>query len=133
MYVEQAIDASAHLPELIALACTVPMRRTASYISHPNETPPALKTLARAILQQPPTRTSVVTLLPMQQIPAHTDPPIHGKRFHLPLLVNDGCWSFSDGCWQHLLPGRVYQVDPSLVHGAVNWGPTPRLHLLVDV
>jgi len=133
MYVEHAIDASAHLPELIALARTVPMRGAASYISHPNETPLALKTLAGVILQHPPSRTSVVTLLPMQQIPAHADPPIAGTRFHLPLLVNDGCWSFSDGGWQQLLPGRVYQLDPSLVHGAVNWGSTPRLHLLVDV
>ena len=78
-------------------------------------------------------QTRLVGLLPSQQIVAHTDPPIAGVRYHLPLQTNPGCWSFSAGVWQQLEVGKVYQVDPSEVHGAVNWGTEVRLHLMIDV
>src|SRR5436190_16148786 len=131
MYVEQSIDATAHLDTLAALAVTVPMRGAASYISAPEETPPALTAQIVELLHVTPIRVAVVTLQPMQQIPLHTDPPIVGDRFHLPVLVNEGCWSYGAGIWQQLSVGRVYWMDPTLPHGAVNWGATPRLHLLV--
>lgn len=78
-------------------------------------------------------RGSFITLQPSSQIPAHRDPPISGKRYHFPLIVNDGCWSFHGGTWQQLTVGVAYEMDPTLVHGAVNWGTTIRLHLIVDV
>jgi hypothetical protein len=75
----------------------------------------------------------LVALYPSSQIVAHCDPPIPGLRYHLPLQVNDGCWVFSDGTWQQLEVGVVYQMDPSLRHGAVNWGHEVRIHLMLDV
>ncbi len=78
-------------------------------------------------------RAAMVALYPSSQLVAHTDPPIAGRRFHIPLVVNDGCWVFHDGTWQQLQVGRVYQMDPTQVHGAVNWGTERRLHLMVDV
>ena len=76
--------------------------------------------------------TQAVVLYPSSQLVAHVDPPISGRRFHIPLVVNDGCWAFSDGHWQQLVVGQVYQMDPTVVHGAVNWGTERRLHLMVD-
>lgn len=77
-----------------------------------------------------------VTLNPSQQIVAHVDAPYQERpfdRYHLPVYTNDRAWAFADGHWQRLQQGWVYQLDPTLLHGAVNWGSTPRVHLLVDV
>lgn len=74
----------------------------------------------------------VVSLQPSSQIVAHRDAPIIGQRYHIPLQVNAGCWVFSGGVWQQLEAGRVYQMDPTEEHGAVNWGDTMRLHLMID-
>jgi hypothetical protein len=76
---------------------------------------------------------SVVALYPSSQIVAHRDPPIAGTRYHIPLVVNDGCWVFHGGTWQQLDVEKVYAMDPTEVHGAVNWGTEVRLHLMVDV
>lgn len=76
---------------------------------------------------------TVVGLWPSQQIPAHADAPILGVRYHLPLQVNDCCWVFHDGVWQQLWEGGCYRMDPTKVHGAVNWGETLRLQLMIDV
>lgn len=75
---------------------------------------------------------TVIVLEPSAQIVAHTDPPIRGVRYHLPLEQNDGCWSFHAGRWQQLQTGRLYRMDPTQSHGAVNWGATVRRHLIID-
>jgi hypothetical protein len=75
----------------------------------------------------------VVALYPSSQLVAHSDPPVTGTRYHVPLVVNNGCWSFHDGTWQQLEVGTVYEMDPTKLHGAVNWGTEVRLHLIVDV
>lgn len=77
-----------------------------------------------------------VTLGPSQQIVAHVDAPYTEQpfdRYHIPVATNRQCWSFADGVWQHLAVGGIYWMDPTAEHGAVNWGATPRVHLLVDV
>lgn len=74
-----------------------------------------------------------VALYPSSQIVAHCDPPIQGRRHHFPLLLNPHSWVFHAGEWQQLEIGRVYQMDPSELHGAVNWGDSMRLHLILDV
>ena len=75
---------------------------------------------------------TVVALYPSSQIVAHRDPAIRGRRYHLPLALDPFCWVFSDGTWQQLEVGQIYQMDPTLWHGSVNWGALRRLHLLVD-
>ena len=77
--------------------------------------------------------SQVVALYPSSQLVAHCDPPIIGKRFHIPLVVNEGCWAFHTGTWQQLEVGKVYQMDPTQEHGAVNWGTTIRTHLILDM
>ncbi len=74
----------------------------------------------------------IVVLLPSAQLVGHCDPPIAGTRVHLPIVSNADCWSFSDGVWQQLVIGTGYAMDPTKPHGAVNWGATPRLHLMID-
>jgi hypothetical protein len=73
-----------------------------------------------------------VVLAPSRQIGRHCDPPIVGQRYHIPLLANPECWSFHGGVWQQLTIGGLYEMDPTVAHGAVNWGTTPRLHLMID-
>ena len=76
----------------------------------------------------------LVGIRPGGQIVGHTDvldPTV--RRYHLPLQVNDGCWSFSAGQWDQLKLAGIYAVDPTQPHGAVNWGDTIRLHLMIDV
>lgn len=76
----------------------------------------------------------LVGLQPSQQIVAHVDrEPIVARRYHLPLRSNPGCWVFHSGGWQQLQIGRLYEMDPTRPHGAVNWGDTLRVHLLLDV
>lgn len=75
----------------------------------------------------------VMALQPSAQIVAHIDTPINGSRYHVPLTSNPGCWAFHDGTWQQLEVGHVYLMDPTLPHGAVNWGATIRLSLVIDL
>lgn len=63
----------------------------------------------------------------------HADAPIQGTRYHLPLQCNPDCWVVHDGTWQQLDEGQLYQMDPTRPHGAVNWGSTLRVHLMVDL
>lgn len=81
------------------------------------------------------TRATISTLYPSSQLVGHCDPPCAGggTRYHIPIQMNDGCWVFHDGTWSQLELGRTYEMDPTLTHGAVNWGSTVRLHLLVDI
>lgn len=74
-----------------------------------------------------------VILSVSQQISRHCDPPIRGRRFHIPLVTNAGCWSFHGGSWQQLEAGACYEMDPTVEHGAVNWGAETRLHLMIDI
>lgn len=77
-------------------------------------------------------RAMFVVLEPSAQLVAHCDPPIPGQRFHVPLIVNPGCWVFHAGVWRQLAVGWVYEMNPAESHGAVNWGAERRLHLIID-
>ena len=79
------------------------------------------------------TNCRIVSLRPSGQIVAHRDQPIAGTRYHIPLQSNEGCWVFHSGVWRQLKVGQVYEMDPSEPHGAVNWGSSMRLHLMLDV
>lgn len=96
-----------------------------------------------SIFRTPWDYITVVALGASQQIVAHRDRPLAGnlRRFHIPFLTNPGCWVYHWGLerdphgqqmWQKLEKGRVYEMDPAGEHGAVNWGGTVRLHLLID-
>jgi aspartyl/asparaginyl beta-hydroxylase (cupin superfamily) len=84
------------------------------------------------VVSEPGVKVVAVALWPSRQIVAHTDPPIPGKRYHLPIQTNEGCWVFHGGEWAQLQLGHWYEMDPTEIHGAVNWGDTVRVHLMVD-
>lgn len=82
----------------------------------------------------------LVGLLPGQQIPLHVDAKADcpGVRYHVPLQTNRHALVFSENAQgvlhcQELEVRRAYQMDPTQPHGAVNWGDTLRLHLMIDV
>lgn len=54
-------------------------------------------------------------------------------RYHLVLATNDKCWNHHDGDWQQLQLGGIYAIDETKEHASINWGETPRVHLVVDV
>lgn len=135
MYVDlhTALD-DTRLTELRArLACLDLTRGAASYISPSAETRGAFEGALKDLFPGVWTGAGVVVLQPSQQLVAHRDPPIVGVRTHIPLVLNDQCWVFHDGAWRQLEEGHLYQMDPTDWHGAVNWGSTPRVHLMVDV
>ena len=74
----------------------------------------------------------IVALYPSSQLVAHCDPPIAATRLHIPVQINDGCHVFHGGQWQQLETGRSYAMDPTITHGAVNWGTETRFHLVID-
>jgi hypothetical protein len=74
----------------------------------------------------------LMLLYPSSQIVGHVDPPIPGTRYHVPVQTNDGCFVLHGGCWQRLRLGQGYSMDPTIFHGAVNWGHDLRMHLIVD-
>lgn len=74
-----------------------------------------------------------IILLPSQQIVLHTDPPVRGRRLHIPVETNAGCWALHGGTWSQLEAGHCYEMDPTIAHGAVNWGASTRLQLILDL
>lgn len=67
-------------------------------------------------------------------LPVHADGamPAGVRRYHLVLQTNPRCWYFHDGEWERLEAGGIYELDPTRDHGAINWGPEPRIHLVID-
>lgn len=74
----------------------------------------------------------LMALSPGCVIPGHTDGYTLAQRYHLPLVSNDRCWVFHDKTWEQLEVGGLYTMDPRVLHGAVNWGATMRVHVIVD-
>lgn len=103
-----------------------------SFATDPTQTAAVLAPLLSGVFPGVWTQARVFGLIPSAQIVGHCDPPIVGRRYHLPVRSNPGCWSFHAGVWEALEIGRLYEMDPTLEHGAVNWGTTPRLHVVID-
>ncbi len=99
--------------------------------SNPQATQAATQFLLRALFPGL-TQAIIFGLYPSAQIVGHCDPAISGRRFHVPLETNPQCWSFASNVWEHLPVGTIFELDPTRFHGAVNWGTTRRLHLVID-
>lgn len=78
----------------------------------------------------------LTVILPNGCIPSHCDSDVAGgkaTRYHLVLQSNDQSWSMHDNEWQRLREGYIYTIDPALIHGSINWGKEPRVHLVIDI
>lgn len=78
----------------------------------------------------------VVTLKPGGAIDWHTDEGGYAEthvRFHLPVLPCAGAVLHSGG--ETLMPGvgNLTYFNNRVLHSAVNLGPVPRVHLIIDV
>ena len=135
MYVEQSWDVGERVGALVALSQRLDLRPGpgGSCATARRETESLFAPVVGDVFRGAWTGAMLVGLHPSSQIVAHRDPPIRGRRVHLPLAVNEGCWVFHGGIWQQLTVGRGYQMDPAEEHGAVNWGSTLRVHLVIDL
>lgn len=79
--------------------------------------------------------STVIQIPPGGFIPFHKDVPRRENlsRFHMVLATNDKCWNYHEGSWQQLSLGSIYSMDETQEHASLNWGGTPRIHLVVDV
>lgn len=135
MYVErQARVTSDRLLDLVALAARLDVRPGpgGSTASDSAATQAIYEPLLGDLIEGDWTKAQIFALWPSSQIVGHCDPSISGTRFHLPLQTNDGCWVYH-GEWVQLRAGHLYQMNPMEFHGAVNWGTTLRLHLVIDI
>ena len=104
------------------------------YRATPFEATRALFQAALADVFRPTwTYAIVVALAPGASLSPHVDGPIQGLRHHTVLQTTPETWVFHGEAWQRLALGGIYTMDPTVLHGAVNWGTIPRLHLVVDV
>ena len=88
-------------------------------------------------------RWRLLCIPPGQCYSVHTDayPNKVNKRIHIPILSNDQSYFCyygdkpGDGVktsveFYHLEPGKIYEVNTSRLHSAINYGITPRYHLV---
>lgn len=54
------------------------------------------------------------------------------QRHHLIVQSNSLSWVLHNGDWQQLEVGGIYQMNPTYTHASVNWGESPRVHIVVD-
>lgn len=53
-------------------------------------------------------------------------------RIHVPLITNESAYLILNGARLHLPVGHLWKLDPVHRHGACNFGPEPRVHMLLD-
>ena len=99
---------------------------------HPVEK--ALGPLVYDLMPAPWAFTMITKLTQRDMIPPHNDKPlpVGVTRRHLIIATNDNSWCMHGGTWQQMQAGEVYTMEPQYVHAAINWGATPRIHLVVD-
>lgn len=84
-----------------------------------------------AVIPVPWDNPRYIAIRPGGTIPLHTDKG-NGERFHIVLETNRHCWNFHDDETVRLTAGNVYIMDETREHASVNWGDTPRVHLVID-
>lgn len=65
----------------------------------------------------------------------YTEPGIEDAeqhRIHLPLATSSAAYLVTAGHALHMSTGRLWRINPSAAHGAVNLSGPPRLHLILD-
>jgi hypothetical protein len=82
-----------------------------------------------------PTLAWLGRLPPGGRIFTHVDNTQHWDehhRVHVPLITNQQARLCVDGAFLHLHPNRIWLLNNSVPHGALNRGPE-RLHLVLDL
>lgn len=74
-------------------------------------------------------------VMPGHSIPTHQDqqPDYWLCRVHVPLMTNDYALFIVNDLAYNMKLGQAYRVDTREHHSVVNAGPTPRVHLMIDI
>lgn len=83
-----------------------------------------------------PTRARIIRLAKKSESLWHRDSPdaILSVRLHIPIHTNSECYFETEHDRAHMpADGSSYFVKVNRLHRVVNWGDTPRLHLVMDV
>ena len=100
----------------------------------PREVEETLRPLLGSMFPNPWSYVMVVSVKTNGTLPPHADGALTAgtTRYHVVLQTNPLAWCLHDEVWQQLAQGGIYTMDCSKVHAAVNWGPEPRVHLVID-
>lgn len=77
----------------------------------------------------------IATLPPNTIIKLHYDGKWSHKaahRIHIPITTNDDCVNTWLTTKCHMTPGKFYEINNRILHGATNKGNTNRTHLIID-
>jgi len=80
-------------------------------------------------------RIMLAKLPPGSRIPLHIDANAaanYPHKIHIPIQTNDKAYFFVDKTTYHFAEGYAYEVNNKTRHGAVNFGETPRIHLIFE-
>jgi len=102
-------------------------------LSGDNQVRPIIEPVLEATFPGAWLYVDLLTLYPDGVIHRHTDGHKGWVRTHVALQTNDECWSYAGGIWSQLPLGGVWELDTREPHGSVNWGRTPRIHVIFDV
>lgn len=81
-------------------------------------------------------KAMIVTLKPGGFVDWHVDEGEYAAahdRVHLCLLPSPGAWLYSGGEQVNPPVGQLTYMNNRVLHSAVNLGPVPRVHLILDV
>ena len=101
--------------------------------------PEALDLVDDILLQLPSAAVGKIMLVELKAGGAlawHIDEGDYAKayrRFHLPIVTNPMAFMYTGGDQAHLPVGVLTEFDTSVLHSAINAGPAPRIHLILDV
>lgn len=67
-------------------------------------------------------------MVPCERTHLHADPD--PCRIHIPLITNDKVYFITEEKMHVMQYGKAYHLLPTVEHGVINYGATPRLHLI---
>lgn len=71
---------------------------------------------------------------PSGKVHRHTDTPRKERTYHIPLITNDKCisYTYNPNTETHLKVGFEYEINRQIEHESVNNGETDRIHLIIE-
>jgi hypothetical protein len=73
-------------------------------------------------------KVSLRWMAPSEKYRLHADP--EPCRIHIPIVTNDRAYFISEEKIHTMQYGKAYHLLPIVEHGVINYGATPRLHLI---
>ena len=87
-----------------------------------------LATLVEDVIGLNVHKVSLRWMAPGEKYRLHADP--EPCRIHIPIITNDRAYFISEEKIHNMKYGKAYHLLPTVEHGVINYGVTPRLHLI---